>query len=106
MHQIQTIFEDRLSECHSYFPDMNGIPPFKSPKKLSQIFISFTASIDVQTTDITQAQQGGIRLLSLLVNREFMLMSCNDIWLLIACLFAICYMLMPVVQKEVPRTKD
>ena len=68
-----------------------------------EIFSYMSAPIANQTTDLLLAQQGGTRLLSMLVRRESLLMTCNDVWLLIACLFAISFMLMPVVQKVTPR---
>ncbi|MDH3999391.1 MAG: DHA2 family efflux MFS transporter permease subunit, partial [Desulfuromonadales bacterium] len=69
----------------------------------SDIINSFVAPVAGQTVDLAQAQQGGVQLLSLLVGRESLLMTCNDIWLLIACLFGISFMLMPTVQKVTPR---
>jgi DHA2 family multidrug resistance protein len=52
-----------------------------------------------QTTDVMQTHLGGLSILSAILNRESLLMTCNDIWFLIATLFAIGFLLMPAVQK-------
>ncbi len=59
----------------------------------------YTTPVAGQTTDLIREQMSGIHFLSSLVKKESLLMTCNDIWLLIACLFFICFMLIPTVQK-------
>lgn len=55
--------------------------------------------LSVQTTDVMQTHRAGLSILTTILNRESLLMTCNDIWLLIATLFAIGFMLMPAVQR-------
>jgi DHA2 family multidrug resistance protein len=71
----------------------------------SDLLASFAIPFSRQSADLLQQQQSGLYLLSQLVVRESMLMTCNDIWMLIAGLFAICFLLMPTVQKVVPRSE-
>jgi DHA2 family multidrug resistance protein len=97
---INTLVEMRSSLHHQRLVEV--LNPARYPT--SDIITSFSSSVAGQTTDLVQAQQGGLQLLSKLVERESLLMSCNDIWLMIACLFAISFMLMPTVQKVAPRS--
>lgn len=96
---INTLVELRAGLHHQRLIEV--LNPARFP--ISDILTSLSAPFGEQTTDLLQAEQGGIILLSKLVGRESMLMTCNDLWLLIACLFAISFFLMPAVQKVVPR---
>jgi DHA2 family multidrug resistance protein len=97
---INTLVELRSSLHHQRLAEV--LNPARYPT--NDIITSFSSSVAAQTTDLVQAQQGGLKLLSMLVGRESLLMTCNDIWLMIACLFAISFMLMPTVQKVAPRS--
>ncbi len=68
-----------------------------------EIFGNFVAPFSAQGADLLQAEQGGLQLLSQLVHRESLLMTCNDVWLLITCLFGVGLMLTVTVQKVEPR---
>lgn len=96
---INTLVEYRASLHHQRLAEV--LNPARFP--ISDIVSKFAAPVGEQTTDQLLSEQGGFVLLARLVNRESMLMTCNDIWLLIACLFAISFMLMPVVKKVAPR---
>jgi len=96
---ISTLSEHRTGlHLHRLAETLN---PARFPT--GEILSSFAAPIAGQTTDLIQAQQGGMRLLSMLVRRESLLMTCNDIWFLIAALFAVSFVLMPAVQNVGPR---
>lgn len=97
---INTLVEFRTALHHQRLVEVLNPARFS----VGDIITSFAAPVAGQTTDIIQSQQSGARLLSLLVRQESLLMTCNDVWLLIACLFAISFMLMPAVQKVVPRS--
>ena len=96
---INTLVEFRSSLHYQRLVEV--LNPARFPS--GDIIASFAPPVAEQTTDLAQAQQGVMQLLSKLVERESLLMTCNDIWLIIACLFAISFMMMPVVQKVVPR---
>jgi DHA2 family multidrug resistance protein len=98
---INTLVELRTNLHYQRLAEV--VNPARFPT--GEIITSFAAPIASQTTDVIQTQQGALRLLSTLVRRESLLMTCNDMWLLIACLFAISFMLMPAVQKVVPRSE-
>lgn len=52
-----------------------------------------------RTADPEQARLGGTRLLALLVRRESLVMTYNEIWLLMGALFAVMLLLMPLVRN-------
>lgn len=51
-----------------------------------------------------QAAYSELQYLSAMVRRESILMTCNDIWLMIALMFAASFLLVPAVQRVVPRS--
>lgn len=69
-----------------------------------EIVGAFAAPLAGRTGDALLAQTGGLQMLARLVRRESLLMTCNDVWLLIAGLFAAAFLLLPAVQKVAPRS--
>ncbi|HBG05965.1 MAG: hypothetical protein A2075_16360 [Geobacteraceae bacterium GWC2_58_44] len=69
--------------------------PNRYPEYLDALQASFAAGM----ADLDQAGQAGMRLVAALVRRESALMAYNDAWLLIAALFGVMLLLLPMVRS-------
>ena len=69
------------------------------PSRYADYLERLEAPIGSRLTDLDQAGLGGVRFLGGLVRRESLTMAYNDIWLLIAGLFGLMLLLLPVVRS-------
>ena len=69
------------------------------PSRFAEYVEQFQASFGSRMADLDQAVQGGVTVVAKLVRRESLVMACNDVWLVIATLFTVLFVLVPVVRK-------
>ncbi len=70
-----------------------------NPVRFGEYIEQIQAPFDGLVPDLERAGQGGAKLVGMLVRRESMMMACNDIWLLIAALFGLTLLMMPLVRR-------
>jgi DHA2 family multidrug resistance protein len=92
---INTLVELRTALHHLELAETVNPARYATNETLSVL----SMAVSNQTTDLLHTHRGGLSILTSILERESLLMTCNDIWFLIASLFAISFMMMPVVQK-------
>ncbi|KAF0218436.1 MAG: EmrB/QacA family drug resistance [Geobacteraceae bacterium] len=70
-----------------------------NPARFSEYMEQLRDSFGGRMADLEQAGQGGVKVLAGLVRRESLVMAYNDVWLLVAMLFGVMLVLVPVVRK-------
>ena len=70
-----------------------------NPDRYLEYMETLQAPFAERLTDLEQAGQGGIRLITRLVRRESLLMAYNDAWFLVAALFVVMMFLVPMVRR-------
>lgn len=96
---VTSYLVEQRSALH-YWRLVESINPDRFPRLLEQIQGSFAGRM----SDLVQAQNGGIRMLTLLVRRESLVIANNDIWLMVAIMIGLMFLLVPFIQRIIPRT--
>jgi len=92
---INILAEQRMALHHQRLAEALNPARFPVGELLDQLEVPFAGSM----VDLEQARQGGVKLFAMLVRRESLVMAYNDMWLLVAALFGMMLLLIPVVQK-------
>jgi DHA2 family multidrug resistance protein len=90
---INYLVEQRSS--FHYWRLAEGLNQNRYPEYLETLQAPFAGRM----ADLDQAGLGGIKLVARLVRRESMLMAYNDAWLLVAALFVVMLLLVPMVRR-------